>query len=220
MFAFQELLTFASPFAHHTGGLIYIVDHETYAVLDKYPIRRILFCAAGDPETTSLGFTLLETEPTSATEASGGGGPAERFECRVFDFPAEDKTQLALSQIAASFGKFEGASAGAGAPVDALRYTFEAAIAVAEEDAQKGGFSQCPVSKGSFKLRSATTKLHFTLTITQTSKQSLLIDQGFGLLIGKTLSISAAQTPELRGQAFQPMMMISSSKVRRHTGQE
>jgi hypothetical protein len=195
------------------GGLIYIVDHETYAVLDKYPIRRILFCAAGDPEMTSLGWTMLETEPSSRGDGSDGG-PAERFECRVFDFPAQDKTQLALAQIAASFGKIDGASAGGNSAANALRYTFEAAIAVAEEDPQKGGFSQCPVSKGSFKLRSATSKLHFTLTITQTSKQSLVIDQGFGLLIGKTLAISAAQTPELRGQAFQPMMMISSSKVR------
>ena len=152
----RSLHVAATALPPRAGGLIYIVDHETYAVLDKYPIRCILFCAAGDPEETSLGFTMLEAESASRGDGSEGG-PAERFECRVFDFPAQDKTQLALAQIAASFGKIDGSSAGgaggSGSAANALRYTFEAAIAVAEEDPQKGGFSQCPVSKGSFKLR-------------------------------------------------------------------
>jgi hypothetical protein len=192
------------------GGLIYIVDKTTYAILDKFSIKRILFCAAGDKQITSLGFTTA-SEPQEAD----GAGPAETetFECHVFDFPAVDKMELALAQIAASFGNFEGEDGRDGGQIDALRYELEVSIVVSEQDGATRKWTHCPFFKNTFKLRSTTSRLQFTFTFSQTSKQSLLVDQGFSVSIGKALSVEAAQTPELRNEAFIAMQMVSSSAV-------
>lgn len=190
------------------GGLIYIVDKTSYAILEKFSIKRILFCAGGEKQTASLGFTtVLETEETD------GAGPAELFECHVFDFPAKDKMDLAMAQIAASFGNFDQSDEREGGQMDALRYDFEVSIAVCEHDPTTGKWSHCPFFKGTFKLRSTTGRLQFTFTLTQTSKQSLLFDSGFSVSIGKTLSVEAAQTDELRSEAFIAMQMVSSAQV-------
>eukprot|EP00041_Stephanoeca_diplocostata_P024348 m.615527 g.615527 ORF g.615527 m.615527 type:complete len:1089 (+) comp22506_c0_seq2:201-3467(+) len=187
-----------------SGGLIYVVEKGTYDILASYKIKKILFCTKGDDaagEDKCMAFTFHTNEANAATaavstESKASDAPAS-FMCHVFQFATADKTEQALKYIAQAFGNHSrvqhvrrraaGSGTGGGAEesmTDALHYTFDLALSTAERDAGKMTYVPCVYTRDTFKVKSLDDPLQFSVTLTQTSVQPMLVEQGFGLLVG------------------------------------
>lgn len=189
-----------------SGGYIYVVDNNTYEVLEQHKIKKILFCSKGTGEGGAehcIGFTnhvLLEGEDgrirsdstlsraqssdgaAASAPPSGTPGLTEAFLCHVFQFPGEAKTEFALTSIAQAFGNGPDGNAKA-----ALLYEFDAVLWMSEHDPSKeDGFAPCQYSfsKGMFKLHPTEEPRQISVQLTQTSKQRMIFGQGFGLMLG------------------------------------
>ena len=70
-----------------------------------------------------------------------------------------------------------------------MTYLFDFQVIVREGEIAKGSMQGCPTAKSVFKLRAGYEK-EITVTITQSSKQQMIIQSAVGLLIGDGTSVN------------------------------
>lgn len=167
--------------------------------------------ATGDDNCMAFTFHTTEVHTATSARAAGSTGPEAAageattgapadFMCHAFQFASADKTEQALKYIAQAFGNHSrvqhirrrgagggGGGGGGGAEesmTDALHYTFDLALSTAERDAGKMTYVPCVYTRDTFKVKSLDDPLQFSVTLTQTSVQPMLVEQGFGLLVG------------------------------------
>eukprot|EP00050_Salpingoeca_kvevrii_P012734 m.24494 g.24494 ORF g.24494 m.24494 type:complete len:1144 (+) comp4281_c0_seq1:414-3845(+) len=116
--------------------------------------------------------------PTSSSRPLTGAG--QQFFCHIFKVADVAQKDFALKCMSQAFGRhFQDSTKES----EALTYDFEFAMGVCEDDA-KGDFAPCPLGKDFFKLRLDHSR-RITVTLTQMSAQSPVIDSAFGLLVAE-----------------------------------
>eukprot|EP00729_Bicosta_minor_P006480 gene6480-261_t len=158
------------------GGQIVLASADGETVLATHNVKKILFCAKGDTtESTCVAFTTHHQVASDEMK--------DIFRCQVFYFADAGSTEHSLQCLAQAFGNIQSQTGPGRSTGDALTYLFDFQVIVREGEIAKGSMQGCPTAKSVFKLRAGYEK-EITVTITQSSKQQMILQAAVGLLIG------------------------------------